>query len=247
MLVNFSSTRALHKWIREHSQNFLDIGSQGKCYLVDGKVYKFFWKFIDRGFKDDVVYNKDEILRFSSVKNNTYVWPEDVITVGDTVVGYISEYVDSKSLFKINPFKTNLDVFAANVDEATSDIKIISNNGVLTFDVSYNTLYGDNGFKVIDTMEYASSTLDASELYKKNLRMFLYEIRMFLIDGCFDKFVEDNKYLYSLCYDDDSFLVFIREFRRMLSEREGHEITTLGEAKSSVKFTKVRRYVREIY
>ena len=245
--MNFSSTRSLHRWIREHSQNFLDSGSQGQCYLVDGKVYKFFWKFIDRGFKDDAEFSRDEILRFSTIENNTYIWPEDVITVGDTVVGYISEYVDSKSLFKINPFKTNLDIFAENIGKSMSDIKIISNSGVLTFDVSYNTMYGDNGFKVIDTMEYASSNLDSSELYRKNLRMFLYEVRMFLIDGCFDKFVEDNKYLYSLCYDDVSFLMFIREFKRMLSEREGYEISTLGDAKNSINFTKVRRYVRELY
>lgn len=245
----------LHLWLRVHHKDNIGGGSQGECYLIGDKVFKIFLQYIiDYDFEDsidcDMEYDKDEILQFSSIKNNTYVWPLDVITVGNKVVGYTVDYVNAKSLFKIDPLRVGLDKFEKNLRKAIDDVKIISNNGVLTYDVTYNTLYGKSGLKVIDTMEYSLSDMDSVKVYRKNLKTFMYEIRMFLVDGYFDKFINDNKFLYEMCYDDGAdFVEFLKEFRKKLSENEGFEILKLGDAKKSISFERNRKmlYMRDLY
>lgn len=245
--MNFISTDQLLCWIRIHRKNLLGCGSQGECYLVGNRVYKYFWQFIDEEYFDNTVFNKKDILQFSNIKNDTYIWPTDVITVDGDVVGYITDYVDAKSLFQMSPINVNLDTFVSDIERADKDIREISNNGVYTYDVAYNILYGNDGFKVIDTMEYVNSDKGFDELYRHNLKTFLYECRMFLIDGYFDKFLADDKNLYDMCNDDINFVDFVSEFRKKLSEREGFEIKTLGEAKKSMKLTKKGYYIRSLY
>ena len=243
----FQTMNDLKLWLKIYKNCNFDSGSQGKCYKIRNKVFKIFIQFIDEEDDDIIIYNKEEILRFSSIVNNTYIFPNDVIMVGDIVVGYITDYVDAISLYKINPLDLDLDRFQLALNKTTDDIRIISNNGILSFDVAYNIMYGDCGLKVIDTMEYSRSDIDSSELFRLNKERFYYEIRLFLLDGYFDKFIKNNIILYSMCYDSNvDFNLFLEEFRKKLSENEGYEISKLGEAKKSLIRTKKKncKYIR---
>lgn len=245
----FRTLEDLKLWLKIHKKHNFDGGSQGECYRIGNKVYKIFIQFIEDDEEDMIVYNKDEILRFSSVVNNTYIFPNDVIIVDDLVVGYITDYVSAISLYKINPLEVDIEKFQIDLDTTTKDIKIISNHGILSYDVTYNILYGNGGFKVIDTMEYSLSDMDSLELLKKNKERFYHEIRLFLLDGYFDKFMKNNPNLYNMCYDSEvDFSLFFKEFVKKLSENEGHRISMLGEAKKSIVRTKYRncKYIRDI-
>lgn len=248
--MKFNTFDELSLWLKCYENcKFNDSTSQGECYKIGNKVYKIFIQFLDEEYCDFIEYDNDSILQFSSIKNKTYIWPIDTIMVGDIVVGYITNYVDAKSLYKINPLLVNLDKFEKALESVIPDIKVISDNGVLTFDVAYNILYGRYGFKVIDHMEYSRTDMDSIELYRINKDRFNYEIRLFLIDGYFDEFINDNSLLYSMCYDHKVDVVdFLREFRRELSEKEGHEILRLGEAKKSMTIHKSRnpKYIRSL-
>lgn len=237
-------------WLKCHKCCFLDSGSQGVCYKIGNKVYKIFLQFVEEEYDDVIVYSKEDILRFSSVNNSTYIFPTDVIMVGDIIVGYVTDYVDAKSLYKTNPLMVDLDRFEKSIEKAMEDIRIISNSGILTFDVAYNILYGKCGFNVIDTLEYTRSDIDSERLYLENLKRYNFEIRLFLIDGYFDKFINNSKILYDMyCDEHVDMIQFLGEFRKRLSEVEGCEISNLMDARNSlvIRRGKYPKYIRELW
>ena len=247
--MRFNTVGEFYLWLEKYHICKLDSGSQGICYKIGNKVYKIFLQFMDELEDEIIEYDRDDILQFSSILNNTFIFPNDVITIGDLVIGYITDYVNAKSLYKIDPLCVDLNCFQSYLDDVYPDIKMISDCGVRSYDVIYNILYGKCGFKVIDTMEYTKPDIDIVDLYQINLKNFNNGIRLFLIDGYFDKFIRNNNYLYDMCYDQSvDFRLFLQEFRNRLSENEGYEINKLGEAKKSMVITKSKKpkYIREI-
>ena len=248
--MNFGSMEEFNLWLDVNKKNNFAGGSQGECYKIGNKVFKIFSKHIDSEYDVELFsYDMNNIMQFKDILNNTYVWPMEPIMVLDEFVGYITEYINAKSLFKINPLKISLDKFEDALCKAEKDIKVVSDNGVLSYDVAYNILYGRNGFKIIDTLDYVKSDADSKKLYYQNLKNFYYEIRLFLIDGYFDNFVYKDSFLYNLCCSNDgNFILFLKEFRKRLSEIEGYEISRLGEAKKSIlvkEYSKCK-YIREL-
>ena len=68
---------------------YLGQGSQGACYLntKNNTVYKVFNDYFD---EEEAGYTEDFLLRFSDIKNSTFIWPNNVIKVAGTIVGYKS-------------------------------------------------------------------------------------------------------------------------------------------------------------
>ena len=217
-------------------------GSQGICYYnKKDEVYKIF----HQAFEDDdfINYTKNELLRFSNVKNKTFLWAKDVIVLENEIIGYITDYVKAKSLFKIDPLKINLNKFMNDISEVEKDIKIISNNGIKTYDLMYNTLYG-NSFYMTDFDEFSYSDLDSKILEDMNKRNFYYELYYFLIDGYFDEFIKQYKILNKM-YEEkkDNILTFIELLRKYLSEYIGSNINSLNEAKKCLNKVKQINFV----
>ena len=210
-------------------------GSQGISYLDKrtNKVYKVFHQFFDKYNEDYfITYTQEEFLKFSHIKNNTFKWASDVIMVDNEIVGYISDYINAKSLYQIDPLTINLNKFSSAIIDTNEDIKIISDNGVLTYDVVYNILYGTKGISIIDHDEYTFSELDSNILYRNNCDNFNYGIMYFLIDNYFEEFISNYKYLKEM-YNTKGINIneFIELFRKYLSEVVGERIVTLKEAK----------------
>lgn len=247
--MNFKTWEMFMLWIFQHEDYILDCGVQGKCYKIGNKVFKIFTQFFDEDDDEKIVYSRSDILQFSFIDNYTYVFPVDTIMVGDIVVGYVTDYVDAKSLSKINPLTVSLDTFEKDIEKALLDIRTISDFGVRSFDVTYNILYGLCGFNVIDTLEYSKTDMNNIELYRVNKANFINELRLFLIDGFFDEFISSDSYLYSMCYGlDVDFVLFLKEFRKKLSENIGYKVSRLEEAKRCLN-SRVKRkkgYIREI-
>ena len=154
--MKFNNISELKKWLDFHSISFIGSGSQGYCYKIGNKVFKIFSEYIEEDFDESeyfINYSCEDIMRFSTIANDTYVFPNDLIYVGDIIAGYVTNYVDGKSLYKINPLNISLDKFSESLESVPMDIKLISDNGVLSFDVAYNIMYGIGGFNVVDTLE----------------------------------------------------------------------------------------------
>lgn len=214
---------------------FIGEGSQGKCYLDNGLVYKIFYDY-DSGYKED------DIIRFSDVINSTVIWPKDIIIVNNKIVGYISKYCNADNLYKIDPLGVNLDILESSIDKVYKDIDIITNKDVRMYDVRYNILY-NNKFYIIDTLEYGNRFVDIID----NRDGFDKEIMLFLVDNYFNDFVSSNKILNEMYMEYGvSSLSFLKEFRNSLSEYLDRDIVYLRDAKKLVKRYDNSIYLRDI-
>lgn len=247
--MKFKSKEELLLFLRSLKE--LGFGSQGICYynLKDKKVYKIFHQFFDDDDDEYIVcYREDEILRFSHIENKTFIWPCNAIFVNGEVVGYTTPYINAQSLYKINPLVVNLDTFNSSIIAVKKDIDLISEQKVVTMDMMYNMLY-NKSFSIIDVDDYTYLKDDSIDLNKKtNHNNFDMEIYYFLVDGIFENFVNshsDLKELYSTKKED--VLIFLKLFRKYLSELVGREITSLNEARKYLnKRLIMHKYQREL-
>lgn len=212
--------------------SFLGQGSQGICYL-DSKnriVYKVLHEYFDED--ENIYFSKDDLLKFSDIKNKTFIWPTDIISVGGKVYGYIMPYKRAKNLNASNPLMVNLNSLEKGILRAEKDIKLLTDNGVHICDLRYNTLYNNGNIYVIDTIEYDYKL----STYKENREGLDKELMLFLIDNYFDDFVFSNSVLREMYLEFEvRGIDFMREFRKMLSEYIGEDVVYLNKAKSLVK------------
>lgn len=224
----------------------LSSGSQGECYLDNNNrlVHKIYHQFLDN--YNDIKYNYDDIMRFSNISNNTYIFPKDVIEVNNEIVGYTMDYVVSKDLSSINPLLINLDRLIANINNVSIDIENISDNGILSYDVMYNILY-KNKFNIIDTDEYTYKDIDPNILFEMNKQRFDYAIYNFLVDGYFNYFINSYPKLKNMYKDKNiDVVIFIEILRKYLSEYIGDEVNKLSDARECLNKRKmlVNNYIR---
>ena len=219
------------------------MGSQGICYLDanNKRVYKVFHEFYDEYEDTFGNYEAEELLKFKDIKNKTYIFSDEVIYVGDKVVGYVTDYTNSKSLYLINPLNVSLDTFIGKIDQVLIDNKILASNSVLTYDVEYNILYGSSGFKIIDQIDYCYSNLDENIILKKDTMNFSRGIMYFLIDGYFDTFVSKVPILKEMYLSDVDIKKFLKVFRRVLSEYLDQDIKKLSDANKCLNKSKYNK------
>ena len=220
---------------------FLGMGSQGICYL-DKKnkiVYKIFHGYFD---DEDEGYTADDILKFSGIRNNTFIWPNDVVYANGRIIGYTMPYVSSVNLCNTDLLSTNLNLLEKAIDKSYCDIEILTKNNVCLYDVMYNILYSNGKINVIDSMEYNFGNASL----KENMAAFDPEIRYFLVDNYFDEFVNNDILLREMYHDKKNVtsLEFLRMFRNKLSEYIGTDIDKLEKAKKLVMKLDDPYYIR---
>lgn len=220
---------------------FLGMGSQGICYL-DKKnkiVYKIFHGYFD---DEDEGYTADDILKFSGIRNNTFIWPNDVVYTNGRIIGYTMPYVSSVNLCNTDLLSTNLNLLEKAIDKSYCDIEILTKNNVCLYDVMYNILYSNGKINVIDSMEYNFGNASL----KENMAAFDAEIRYFLVDNYFDEFVNNDILLREMYHDKKNVtsLEFLRMFRNKLSEYIGTDIDKLEKAKKLVMKLDDPYYIR---
>ena len=220
---------------------FLGMGLQGMCYL-DKKnkiVYKIFHGYFD---DEDEGYTADDILKFSGIRNNTFIWPNDVVYANGRIIGYTMPYVSSVNLCNTDLLSTNLNLLEKAIDKSYCDIEILTKNNVCLYDVMYNILYSNGKINVIDSMEYNFGNASL----KENMAAFDAEIRYFLVDNYFDEFVNNDILLREMYHDKKNVtsLEFLRMFRNKLSEYIGTDIDKLEKAKKLVMKLDDPYYIR---
>ena len=235
--MNFKSEKQLKIYL--NSLEFLGQGSQGVCYLdkTNNTVIKIFHEFFEEGITS---YKKEDILKFSNVKNKTFIWGTDVIMLNDIVIGYTMPYISARSLWEINPLLLNLDTLTKGIKNTLQDFEILSKNNIVIYDIMYNILYKNGIFKVIDTLDYSYGVN-----VKDNMRGFNLEIMLFLVDNYFNDFVNKSPILKEMYLSNSvSCIEFIEALRYALSSYIGTKITRLNEAKKLIRRIEKPRYIR---
>lgn len=238
--MNFISRDILNSYLS--GLKFIGQGSQGMCFLreSDKKVIKIFNEYFDN---EECGYSADFLLRFSGIKNGTFLWPKDVIYINGEVVGYTSSYRKANNLCDINPLSVNLDSLEKAVNRTEKDVKIVTDSGVKLYDVRYNILYARGRMYVIDTLEYS----DRCVSFRENMKNIDEEVMLFLVDNFFNDFVNNDKLLKEMYMGKDvSSVLFLKEFRKKLSEYIGKEINKLDACKKIVKRKGSKAYLRGI-
>ena len=238
-MVSFNSKNNFDLYLKRLF--FLGMGSQGICYL-DKKnkiVYKIFHGYFD---DEDEGYTADDILKFSGIRNNTFIWPSDVVYANGRIIGYTMPYVSSVNLCNTDLLSTNLNLLEKAIDKSYCDIEILTKNNVCLYDVMYNILYSNGKINVIDSMEYNFGNASL----KENMAAFDAEIRYFLVDNYFDEFVNNDILLREMYHDKKNVtsLEFLRMFRNKLSEYIGTDIDKLEKAKKLVMKLDDPYYIR---
>lgn len=219
---------------------YLGQGSQGACYLntKNNAVYKVFNDYFD---EEDAGYTEDFLLRFSNIKNSTFIWPNNVIKVAGTIVGYTMPYKRAKNLCNINPLQVNLDKLEEATIKAEKDVKTLTDNEVRLYDVRYNILYNNGKMYVIDTLEYGNRKVS----YEENRMTIDDELMLFLVDNYFEEFVKNDKLLNAMYREFEVRGVdFLKVFRNKLSEYVDKDITKLNEVKHLVRKNNSHIYQR---
>ena len=219
---------------------YLGQGCQGVCYLNtrNNTVYKVFNDYFD---EEDAGYTEDFLLRFSNIKNSTFIWPNNVIKVSGTIVGYTMPYRRARNLCNINPLLVNLDKLEEATVKAEKDVKILTDNGIRLYDVRYNILYTNGEMYVIDTLDYGNRKVS----YEENRMAIDDELMLFLVDNYFDDFIANDKLLNAMYREFEVRGVdFLKVFRKKLSEYLGKDITNLNEVKHLVRKNNSHIYQR---
>lgn len=231
--MNFSNKIQFYKFLKKLQIKFLDSGSQGQCFYdrSNNKVYKIFNDFFDEEVNFD--YQEEDILKFSGILNTTYMWPSDVITVDNKVIGYIIPYKRGTDLCKINPLSVNLSQLVVHLESVYEDNIIISQSGVVAYDVMYNILYGKDGVNIIDTDDYNFNYFGRSyeEILKINNRNINFAFKVFIVDNYFNEFVNQFSELREMYEDLDlESRIFIINLQKKLSEFLDFELNYLKDA-----------------
>ena len=217
--MNFISREYFNTYLKK--LKYLGQGSQGTCYLrkEDNTVFKVFHDYFDNE-------------RFSNIKNSTFIWPNDIITVENEIVGYTMPYKKSKNLYEINPLLVKLNILEDAAIKAEEDVKLLTDNKVKLYDVRYNILYLNGTMNIIDTLDYSYREVT----YEENRQNIDEELMLFLVDNYFDNFVKSDKILKEMYMEFQVRGVdFLRVFRRKLSEYMDKDIVKLNEAKTLVR------------
>lgn len=220
---------------REELNNFLNTlkyvgeGIQGQS-LLDKKtnqVYKIFSEEELEGA--DYGYTYNDIMGLSHIKNDTFIWPNDVIMIDDLVVGYTHSYFEGDNFCDFNdPFGVNLDNLSNAVARANKDIKMLSRKKVEINDLLYNLMFDGKRIKVVDTFGFRKGDIT----YLENVEDLNNEIKMFLVDGYFENIILDSKRLKKIYYDNSiSALTFLKLFKKYLEKIKNHEIRYLSDAR----------------
>ena len=219
------------------SLKLLGIGSEGMAYYDKHRkvVLKVFHDCFSDEFREYEALPIGELVKFSCISNNTFIFPQEEITYNDYVIGYITKYQKGKTIDDIDPLRINLQDFIDSAIRVDDDIKILSENKVETFDVIYNTMYGGKKIGVIDTTGYGFSDESYEEILGSNRKIFNSGIMLFLIDSYFDEFVEGNRELNELYKDKkQNIKYFLTAFKKYLCEYVGSDIGKLQEAKKAM-------------
>lgn len=242
--MNFNTQEEINWYVKSLSKE-LGSGSQGTTYYDKDKdkVVKIYHFALDDDYNPSW-YNYDNILDFKDIKNDTYYFPkEGIYYQNNNIIGYISTLAEGEVLFKQNPLFINLNSLEYAINKSKKDIEIVSNNGILTDDVTYNMMYKDKKISVIDTDCYMLTDINYKDLLKLNTAKFNKAIKLFLINSYFDEVVEENKILKELYNENDECLLeFLKELREVLSNYCNKNINNLNEAR---QFINNKRYPRQ--
>lgn len=238
--MEFKSRQELELYTKR--LKYLGLGSCGICFLSrsNDRVIKVFHK------DAEVIRDRDHLLRYKDLSNDSFIFADDVITIDGEIVGIISPYIRGLDLCRTNPLHVDLDQFEVAINNAHLDVEDITEKGITLNDVMYNIIYDkhSNNLFVKDYDEFSSTRTS----FEQNRAEFDLELYYFLVDGILNGFVESDSVLKELYSSkENDILTFLDLYRKKLSEYMGFRINCLAQVHELITSnSKGFQYVRSI-
>lgn len=246
--MKFNNSLTFENYLKECQE--LGFGSQGVVYLdkTSKLAIKVYHQYFDK-YEDDYIWKTEDILKFNGYQNNTYIFPLDILSVNNEIIGEVSKYIKGKNLDKINPLSININLFIKAVEKCLKDIFEMSKKHIVSYDTLYNTMYNGKNINIIDTTEYTISNLSEERILEINQNNFNMTIMTFLIDSYFDEFIESNKVLKEMYLTKNiDILEFLNLYKLKLSENIEEELIEIKSASKCLnKKRRMPQYIRNIH
>ena len=153
--IIFNSVDEFKIFIENNSVIFIGEGSEGKCFLgKDGDVYKD----LTEGYYVEN-YDIDEIITEEDILLDSFNFPKTLFVIDDQLVGYTARYFDN-DIFGNNNLglpkieQIDFDKLLEARFKMIEDIRILTENQIGIFDLSYNLLFDGEKLVGVDTLGY---------------------------------------------------------------------------------------------
>ena len=147
--MEFRSKEELIKYLSNYKLVEVGIGTEGKCFKTDNKAIKI----LNNPLKSN--YHKDRIITKKDINLDSFLFPEELYTVNNIVYGYTTEYIEGDIFNKKTPSKIDELALLKAYKKILEDVKALSKNQILIYDISNNLLFNNKELKAIDTLEYS--------------------------------------------------------------------------------------------
>ena len=233
-------------------------GGAGQCYRWNDRVIKIFdgQDYCTKATKEELTscsydlsdmpnhFNevdetlfptRETILRYASIENATFVFPDGVFYVDGKIKGLMMPYIVSTPLMDFKVSSTKLSHLIKACQKVKEDIKKISDLGIEMQDTAASNIYFDgNAFKIADTLDYIDHNVSEKDtVLKTNLRQFSQYIIPYFTRNQIRKSLVLNKNLLDL-YRSQSQIEdpshYFQQLKEHLSDVCDRPIDTLSSA-----------------
>ena len=151
----------------------IGIGTTGICYLMkDKRILKIFLNT----YGTEYLFNKfeniiDHFEQINTLKNDSYIVPEELLIKDKKCVAYIYDYIESRPL-KYIKLNTKIDYLLYGYDKLYEDTKDISNKKFCLYDLHDKNILFNGNYKIIDLDKGTFENLITEEnILKNNMKL----------------------------------------------------------------------------
>lgn len=165
--------------INQKKLNRLTKINEGACAIV----YKYDTKTAIKVLKDNIngMYELKEFEKIVGIKNDTFVFPQKIVSINGEFSGYLMEYVDGYLLDNVIS-GIDINTLIESIKKVETDLKKISNDKIVIEDLNQGSLMYDrktNRIRIIDTDFYTKQENAITEdCYAYNIKQFNTMIQM---------------------------------------------------------------------
>lgn len=146
-------------------------GSEGEFYFskADKLGYKIFYNDLDYAISE---YNVEQIIMDSEVQLESFLFPLDTLVIDGKLKGYTSKYkrgniLSDENLLEIDSLDFDFDSLKEAYKQMKIDVSLLTDKGILIYDLPNNLIYDGKRLYAIDTCSYSKS--DIVRLLKENV------------------------------------------------------------------------------